>query len=79
MVMGERSSDRQQMVLNRPRCTPDRWLSTRVRPLKDVFFLTGFMAPAIKRAVVQVLVKSLTGNPVRIGDGPAAVTPPFSA
>ncbi len=27
---------------------------------------------------VQVLVESLKGNPVRFGDGPAAVTPPTS-
>jgi hypothetical protein len=30
-----------------------------------------------KNIYVQALYVSLIGNPVKIGDGPAAVTPPF--
>jgi len=30
------------------------------------------------RPIVQTLILSLIGNPVKIGDGPAAVTLPFS-
>jgi hypothetical protein len=30
------------------------------------------------KTVVRMLVSSLIGNPVKIGDGPAAVTSPFS-
>jgi hypothetical protein len=29
-------------------------------------------------AIIRTLVLSLIGNPVKIGDGPAAVTSPFS-
>jgi hypothetical protein len=39
-----------------------------------VIFLLTFLTASNKRMEkVQVFVKSLTGNPVRIGDGPAAV------
>jgi hypothetical protein len=30
------------------------------------------------KPIVQTLILSLIGNPVKIGDGPAAVTLPFS-